>query len=59
MQQTWDYDFDSHTRPVFTADKKIFITPDKDGHKGGVWKLYEGRRRVGTFDIDLKNQIGD
>jgi hypothetical protein len=58
MQQTWDYPFDSHGRAVFTADGKIFITPDADGHKGGVWKLYHGGDRQGTYDINLETKIG-
>lgn len=48
----------SHGQPVF-SDGKIWITPDQDGHNGGVWKVYDkekdvGKKQgVGTFDEKL------
>lgn len=36
-----------------------WISPDKYGHRGGVWKRFSGRNRVGTYDRSLKNRIGD
>ncbi len=54
----------SHGQAVFT-DGKRFITPDIDGHNGGVWKMAKsvkdlGRKntRMGTYDANL-NRIGD
>lgn len=54
----------SHGQKVY-SDGKRWITPDTDGHIGGIWKLYDkvsnvGRGksfRVGTFDEHL-NKIG-
>ena len=44
---------------------KYFISPDKDGHNGGVWKmarkesdLWSRDKRMGTYDKEL-NRIGD
>jgi len=52
--------FRSHGQPVFT-DGKIFITPDRTGHIGGVWKaakkvedLGNNTTRLGTYDQFLK-----
>lgn len=49
----------SHDQPVFTNGKD-YITPDKDGHNGGVWKkgrtiedLSRKETRMGTYDKDL------
>ena len=30
----------SHGQAVYTTNGKNLITPDKDGHKGGVWKMF-------------------
>ena len=56
--------FKSHGQPVFT-DGKRFITPDVDGHSGGVWKVAQTvkdlgskKTRSGTLDECLK-RIGD
>ncbi len=40
---------------------KNWITPDIDGHKGGVWKMFDksGYERLGTFSEDLKKKLGD
>lgn len=44
---------------------KYFISPDKDGHNGGVWKmgrkesdLSSREKRMGTYDENL-NRVGD
>jgi hypothetical protein len=49
--------FNSHGQPVFSNGKK-YITPDVDGHNGGVWKMFDrSGKRLGTFDANL-NQVG-
>ena len=52
--------FNSHGQPVFFNPKtNTYITPDIDGHNGGVWKMFDGKyNRLGTFDSKL-NQIGE
>lgn len=55
----------SHGQKVY-SDVKRWITPDKDGHNGGVWKVYDNpndvgknkKHRDGTYDSDL-NKIGN
>lgn len=56
--------FTSHGQPVFKKGN-TYITPDVDGHNGGVWKaagsvkdLGSKSTRWGTYDINL-NKIGD
>lgn len=56
----------SHGQPVYKADKgRKYITPDIDGHVGGVWKMADSvenlrskSTRMGTFDANL-NKIGE
>ena len=50
----------SHGQPIFQKGNK-FITPDVDGHNGGVWKMADSvkklgskKTRTGTFDANLK-----
>lgn len=54
----------SHGQPVFKKGN-LYITPDVDGHNGGIWKmatsienLKSKKTRLGTYDINL-NRIGD
>ncbi len=54
----------SHGQPIFKKGNK-YITPDVDSHNGGVWKMADsvknlGSRssRMGTYDANL-NRIGD
>ena len=54
----------SHGQPVFKKGN-LYITPDMDGHNGGIWKmatslenLRSKKTRLGTYDINL-NRIGD
>ena len=54
----------SNGQKVFTNGKD-YITPDADGHKGGIWKrassiknLLNKGTRMGTYDENLK-RIGD
>jgi len=56
----------SHGQPVYQHKKrKLYITPDVDGHNGGVWKMADsiknlGRKktRMGAYDASL-TRIGD
>jgi hypothetical protein len=58
-KETRDISFDSHGKPVFKKGNR-FITPDRDGHNGGVWKLFDkSGNRLGTYNHDLSVQIGD
>lgn len=52
--------FNSHGQPAFYNRKeRTYITPDVDGHNGGVWKMFDRRgNRLGTYDGTL-NRIGD
>lgn len=61
--------YTSHGAKVYKAGKKAkgpeYITVDKDGHNGGVWKgassvknLGKKSTRSGTYDAEL-NRIGD
>ena len=54
----------SHGQPVYKKGNK-YITPDVDSHNGGVWKMADSVKnlgskntRMGTYDIYL-NRIGD
>ena len=54
----------SHGQPVFKKANK-YITPDIDGHIGGVWKMADSikglrnkKTRIGTYDDKLR-RIGD
>lgn len=54
----------SDKQPVFKEGKR-YITPDKDGHNGGIWKMADSvdnladrTTRLGTYDANL-NRIGD
>lgn len=57
IAQEWGYiegqaPFNTQGKPAFRHPKtKQWITPDKDGHKGGVWKLFNKKYdRIGTLD---------
>jgi hypothetical protein len=54
----------SHGQPIYKKGNK-YITPDIDGHNGGVWKMANSIKnlaskatRMGTYDINLV-RIGD
>ena len=54
----------SHGQPIFKKGNK-YITPDVDRHNGGVWKMANSVKnlgskntRMGTYDENL-NRIGD
>jgi hypothetical protein len=51
----------SHGQPVY-SDGNVWITPDQDGHNGGVYdnekNVGGGKdKRVGTFDANLKKKV--
>lgn len=47
--------FNSHNKPAFKDPKRnVWISPDADGHNGGVWKEFVKDRRSGTLDKDGK-----
>ena len=53
-----------HGKQVF-SNGKTYISPDCDGHNGGIWKmskklkdLYRRETRIGTYDAEL-NRVGD
>lgn len=50
---------------LWKTNGKNYITPDVDGHNGGIWKMGEsvkalqnGETRMGTYNANLK-RIGD
>jgi RHS repeat-associated protein len=55
----------SHGQKVY-SNGKYWISPDQDGHNGGVWKMYDSEKsvgkgknyRIGTYDANL-NRVGD
>jgi phage tail sheath protein FI len=56
--------YSSHGQPVFRNGNR-YITPDVDQHNGGLWKMADSPKalgskttRLGTFDGEL-NRIGD
>jgi len=50
--------FDSHGQPLFRG-KSGYISPDVDGHSGGIWKMFDLRgNRIGTYNNDLTERIG-
>ena len=51
--------FPSHGKPAYKNKNGDYITPDRDGHKGGTWKKYNRKgKRVGTYNRDLSERIG-
>ncbi len=54
-----DPPFKAHGQPVFKSGNK-YITPDKDVHKGGTWKMFDHKgERLGTFNDDLTRKVGN
>lgn len=50
--------FNSHGKPVFKNGKR-WISPDRDGHNGGIWKMFDAAgRRIGTWNANLTEMIG-
>jgi hypothetical protein len=51
--------FRSHGKVVFRKGN-TYISADRTGHKGGVWKVFRrGEGRLGTWNVDLTKRIGD
>ena len=49
----------SHGQKVY-SNGKDYISPDRDGHNGGIWKraksikdLDDPKKRMGTYDADF------
>ncbi|WP_425218295.1 RHS repeat-associated core domain-containing protein [Tumidithrix helvetica] len=58
-KETKDYPFNAKGKPVFKKGE-TYITPDIDQHNGGVWKKFNSKgKRVGTYNEDLTEKIGD
>ncbi|MCA6564983.1 MAG: hypothetical protein IM559_12415 [Pseudanabaena sp. M151S2SP2A07QC] len=58
-KETKDYPFNAKGRPVFKKGE-TYITPDIDQHNGGVWKKFNSKgKRVGTYNDNLTEKIGD
>lgn len=54
-----DPPFSPHGQPVFQKGNR-YITPDKDVHKGGTWKMFDHKgNRIGTYNDGLSAKIGD
>jgi len=49
--------FDTHKKPAF-RNGNDWISPDRDGHNGGVWKRFTKGYRDGTYNINLTKKIG-
>ncbi len=48
----------THGQPAFSNGRQ-YISPDVDGHRGGVWKMFDRSwRRVGTYNADLSVKVG-
>jgi hypothetical protein len=50
--------FNPHGKPAFRKGND-WISPDRKGHKGGVWKKFTKTARKGTYNINLTERIGD
>ena len=51
--------FNSHGQSVYSNGKN-YITKDIDAHRGGVWKMFDrGGNRIGTYNGDLSERVGD
>lgn len=57
FERSFDHKFDPHGEAVFKKGN-VYITQDRDGHRGGIWKVYEGKERLGTYNEDLKEKLG-
>jgi Novel toxin 21 len=49
--------FNPHGKIVFRKGNK-WISPDKDGHKGGIWKMFDSAGNRTTWNVDLTKIIG-
>jgi len=59
FKEVKDPPFDSRGEPAFKQGNR-FITPDRDGHSGGTWKLFDQKgNRLGTYNDDLSIRIGN
>ena len=45
---------------ILFEKENIFIAPDRDGYRGGMWKKFNGDgRRIGTWNRDLTQLVGE
>jgi hypothetical protein len=50
--------FPTHGKAAFYNPKTgTWISADQDVHNGGVWKVYKGNERIGTFNADLSEKV--
>lgn len=49
--------FKDHGKLAFKKGND-WITPDRTGHNGGVWKLFHKNERIATYSADLTQIIG-
>lgn len=58
FKETTDYKFHPHGEKVYKRGN-TYITPDRDGHRGGDWKKMDKHGgRWGTYNKDLSIKIG-
>ena len=54
-----DTPFNAHGQPAFRQGNR-YISPDRDVHSGGTWKLFDNRgNRLGTYNESLTIRVGD
>jgi hypothetical protein len=54
-----DPPFKSHGQPVFKKGTQ-YISPDRDIHKGGSWKVFDSKgNRIGTYNDNLSIKVGN
>ena len=58
FKETKDFIFDSCTEKVYKKGN-LYISLDRNGHKGGFWKTFDKRHRLSTCDRNLEEIIGD
>ncbi len=58
FKETKDFVFDSCTEKVYKKGN-LYISLDRNGHKGGFWKIFDKRHRLSTCDRNLEEIIGD
>jgi hypothetical protein len=42
----------------YNSKTRTWICADRDVHNGGVWKMFVGDKREGTFNRDLTEKTG-
>ena len=57
FKETKDFVFDSCTEKVYKKGN-LYISLDRNGHKGGFWKVCDKKKRKYTYDKTLTKIIG-